>query len=136
MIESGYYPPGAEFDPNAPYNQVDPPEHEFGITISQTLSKSTSVCTTDYNYECDADEDGVYTNYNTEDTNWDAAYKDEHLTIEQLLDVLKNMCVLEKSVLEAKLEKDIATKNRIRKLDYYISECDGWCVDETEVIEE
>ena len=28
MRESGYYPPGAEFDPNAPYNQVDPPEIE------------------------------------------------------------------------------------------------------------
>lgn len=24
MMESGYYPPGAEFDPNAPWNQVDP----------------------------------------------------------------------------------------------------------------
>lgn len=24
--ESGYYPPGAEFDPSAPYNQADPPE--------------------------------------------------------------------------------------------------------------
>ena len=23
MRESGYYPPGAEFDPRAPYNQVD-----------------------------------------------------------------------------------------------------------------
>ncbi len=23
--ESGYYPPGAEFDPNAPWNQKDPP---------------------------------------------------------------------------------------------------------------
>lgn len=24
MIESGYYPPGAEFDPNAPWNQKEP----------------------------------------------------------------------------------------------------------------
>lgn len=23
MYESGYYPPGAEFDPSAPYNQPD-----------------------------------------------------------------------------------------------------------------
>lgn len=28
MRESGYYPPGAEFDPNAPWNQKDPPEIE------------------------------------------------------------------------------------------------------------
>jgi hypothetical protein len=26
MRESGYYPPGAEFDPRAPWNQVEPPE--------------------------------------------------------------------------------------------------------------
>lgn len=136
MIESGYYPPGAEFDPNAPYNQVETPEHEFDVTISQTLSKNTAVCTNDYIYECGADEDGFWEHRDTEDTDWLTAYKDEHLTIEQLLEVLKDMCTLEKSILEAKVEQDTATKNRIRKLDYYISECEDWCVDEIEVIGE
>lgn len=28
MRESGYYPPGAEFDPDAPYNQVEPDMQE------------------------------------------------------------------------------------------------------------
>ncbi len=26
--ESGFYPPGAEFDPRAPYNQEDEPDEE------------------------------------------------------------------------------------------------------------
>ena len=48
MIESGYYPPGSEFDPNAPYNQSEPEEIEVEVVISQTLSKSTKIITTDY----------------------------------------------------------------------------------------
>jgi photosystem II stability/assembly factor-like uncharacterized protein len=28
MRESGYYPPGAEFDPRAPWNEVEPEEIE------------------------------------------------------------------------------------------------------------
>ena len=34
MTESGYYPPGAEHDPNAPWNQVDNPEE---IVISDVF---------------------------------------------------------------------------------------------------
>lgn len=135
MRESGYYPPGAEFDPNAPYNQVENSEREFEVTISQTLSKPTTVFTTDYNLEVDIDEEGSYADYDTSDTDWKAAYENEHLTIEQLLGVLENMCVLEKSILEAKVDQNIETKNRIRKLEYYISECKDWCVDEFEIVE-
>ncbi len=28
MRESGFYPPGAEFDPRAPWNQIEPEEIE------------------------------------------------------------------------------------------------------------
>ena len=48
MIKSDYYPPGAEFDPNAPYNQSDPEPVEVDVCISQTLHKSTTISTTDY----------------------------------------------------------------------------------------
>ena len=40
MTESGYYPPGAEHDPNAPWNQEELPEREIEVTVSVTLSKS------------------------------------------------------------------------------------------------
>ena len=43
MIESGYYPPGAEHDPNAPWNQVDPEPRKVEVTVSITLSKTVEV---------------------------------------------------------------------------------------------
>ena len=48
MRESGYYAPGTEFHPDAPWNQVDNPEKEFDVTCCQTLSKTVSVLTCDY----------------------------------------------------------------------------------------
>ena len=65
MRESGYYPPGAEFDPNAPYNQCDPPEIDIAVTVHETLVKEDSVVTNDawYVYE---EEGGCY----LEDTNF------------------------------------------------------------------
>lgn len=47
-IESGYYPPGAEFDPNAPYNERSLPEKEIEVTISVTLSKTVKIHVDDY----------------------------------------------------------------------------------------
>lgn len=48
MTESGYYPPGAEHDPNAPWNQVNNPEREIEVTVSITLSKTVKVRVSDY----------------------------------------------------------------------------------------
>ena len=89
MIESGYYPPGAEFDPNAPYNQVELPKREFEVTISQTLSKPVTVFTNDYNLEIDCDEDGKYEALDTSDTAWKDVYEDEYHTPAQLIQMLK-----------------------------------------------
>lgn len=135
MIESGYYPPGAEFDPNAPYNEHENPEEEFEVTISQTLSKTISVFTSNYNLEVDVDEDGRYVSCDTSDTDWKEVYEEDHLTVEQLLNVLKEKCILEKSILESKLEQNADTKRRIRECEHYIEECEGWCVDDYEVVQ-
>lgn len=51
MIESGYYPLGAEFDKNAPYNQVETPEIEVAIKAYQTLTAKEQIITTDYYLE-------------------------------------------------------------------------------------
>lgn len=59
MTESGYYPPGAEHDPNAPWNQVDNPEREIEVTVSVTLSKTVKVRVSDYKItDSGKDEDG------------------------------------------------------------------------------
>lgn len=61
MIESGYYPPGAEHDPNAPWNQVDNPEREIEVTVSITLSKTVKIKVSDYEItDSGKDEDGEY----------------------------------------------------------------------------
>ena len=60
MIESGYYPAGAEYDPKAPWNQVDPEPRKIEVTVSITLSKTVEVEVTDYTAEEDSDEDGYH----------------------------------------------------------------------------
>ena len=48
MTESGYYPAGAEHNPNSPWNQVDNPEREIEVTVSITLSKTLKIEVSDY----------------------------------------------------------------------------------------
>ena len=48
MKESGYYPAGAEFDPRAPWNEVELPPKEVEVTISAIVSKTMKVPVGDY----------------------------------------------------------------------------------------
>ena len=64
MTESGYYPPGAEHDPNAPWNQEELPEREIEVTVSVTLSKTVKIKVSDYTItDSGKDEDGDYFEY-------------------------------------------------------------------------
>lgn len=132
MTESGYYPPGAEFDPDAPWNQNDPEEKEFKVTVSQTLSKSTTVTTSDYipgGYfpETEWDIDGYHTVTchepdDTSDTDWKKAYNNEHYTPLGLIQEFKEM-----------LEKNTPIPETRRK--HLINECMNWIEDDLEVCE-
>lgn len=136
MRESGYYPPGAEFDPDAPYNQRDLDEKEFNVTISQTLSKSTIVRTNDYipgDYYTEREWDGEeYCTVtcqepdDTSDTNWKDAYKMEHDTPLHLISLFKR-------VLEGDIILDKLPESRKR---YLIEECSNWVEDDFEVCED
>lgn len=59
-MDSGYYPPGAEHDPKAPWNQSDLPEKEIKVLVSVTLSKNVKVRVSDYGVVDGTDEDGCY----------------------------------------------------------------------------
>ena len=48
MKESGYYPAGAEFDPRAPWNEVELPPKDVEVTISAIVSKTMKVPVGDY----------------------------------------------------------------------------------------
>lgn len=137
MIESGYYPPGAEFDPNAPYNQSDPEPVKVDVCISQTLHKSTTISTTDYvaeeweDYERGDDGGFVTTrevSYNFSDSDLLSAYKNDNWTIPELLDELKDY-------IKRDLEND-CSKSKKAWLERMMKACEDWELDEEEVIEE
>ena len=48
MRESGWYPPGAEYDPNAPYNQVESPEREYNIEATFDLRRTDELWSSNY----------------------------------------------------------------------------------------
>lgn len=43
MKESGYYPEGAEFDPNAPWNEKEIPKEEIEVEVTVTLRKKVKL---------------------------------------------------------------------------------------------
>lgn len=60
MYDNYNYPVGAD-TPDAPWNQVDPPEKEIEVTVSVTLSKTIKVKVSDYEIvDSGKDEDGEY----------------------------------------------------------------------------
>lgn len=121
----------SEWD-NAPWNQSDPEEKEFEVTVSQTLSKSTTVTTSDYipgEYfpETEWDIDGYHTITchepdDTSDTDWKKAYNNEHYTPLGLIQEFKEM-----------LEKNTPIPETRRK--HLIDECMNWIEDDLEVCE-
>ena len=80
MSESGYYPAGAEYDPRAPWNQVEPKPKKVEVTVSITLSKTVEVEVTDYIAEEDIDEENNHNIiYDFSECNLEQAVRDQIL---------------------------------------------------------
>lgn len=77
MYDNYNYPPGAD-TPDAPWNQVDPPEVDFNIEAIVTVSRS-AVATTDRVYNDDGDLRIC------EDAGASGVYKDNYASIPELL---------------------------------------------------
>ena len=132
MTESGYYPAGAEHDPNAPYNQVELSKKEFKVTVTFSVDKEVIVHTSDYTIDEDYDEDiGKVISLDTSDTNFNSAYLEEHETIEGLLDEFKTL--LEAKIEE--LENFPEDKDTLERYKYLKSECESWVTHDFEVVE-
>lgn len=70
MRESGYYPPGAEFDDSAPFNEKSNSPINLKVTVSVTLSKTVTIQVEDYTEEAEKDEEGfTYVNIDTSECN-------------------------------------------------------------------
>lgn len=121
-MSSGNYPPGQEHNPKAPYNQVDKPDKEFDVTVSQTLSKNTSVTTQDY-----IEEDCLYgPEFDTSNVDWHEEYSNQHYTPLDLINELKMIFETYKN--GGTLEP---TK---QKINCILKECANWVQDDLEII--
>ena len=146
-MSASNYPPGvSDSTPDAPWNQSDPDDMDFDVTCSQTLSKTVTVTTNNYipgaegvDYESD-DEGGCYAvpyhdDPDTSDTNWAEEYHDNNYhTPIQLIGLFKDTLLQQLESWES-LEDTPEGKKEIRKIEGLIKECEGWCEDETEFIE-
>lgn len=119
------YPPGAEHDPNAPWNEISVPEKEFEVTISQTLSKNVIVYTD--NYIPDVDYETGYVYADTSETDWKEVCKEQHYTIPELLEHLQVFA-------EKELENVSPNSGKGRELQNIIDACENWVVDDYEAV--
>lgn len=118
MRESGYYPPGAEFDPNAPYNEPVIPEQDFEVDVEYVLQKIAVKVTTD-DYRPEFDEETGLVDANTEDTDWENAYENSHYTIPELLSELE-------LYIKQDLERYKGSATKERQLKEMLKDCQGW----------
>ena len=126
MYDNYNYPPGAD-TPDAPWNQPDIPEREFDVTISISLSRTVQCYTNKYIPEVDEENGHLYVD--TSDTPWSEVYGDNHKTIPELLEELKKYIQKDLDNLaddETKMDKAFHR----RRLEFLLTECDEWIVDE------
>lgn len=122
-MESGYYPPGAEYDSNAPYNQTELPEKDIEVTISVTLSKTVKVTVDDYKVE--RDDYGKFLNYDFSECNVAQAVEDQVVLPQNHAEYVSRIfedCLDLKAIEIPKYLKDA------------ISDCKNWDIDDLEYI--
>ena len=91
-MASGFYPPGAEYDPYAPYNEVEPPEMEVELTATVTMTKTMTVWTNKvwrvYDEEgyCSTESDG----FDPEEA-WDEATYSLEKSLQLALEEITNL---------------------------------------------
>ena len=57
MQEDGYYPVGAQYDKNAPYNKTENKEKIVDVNVQIKMSKTFPIKVTDYTYNDDNEVD-------------------------------------------------------------------------------
>lgn len=127
MSSTGDYPPGAEYDKKAPYNEEQNPYVECRLCISQTLSKDVTVKTNDYTSNLIWDNELTYSSLDFSETNIDSLYAEQHYTPYELIELFKEF-------LEDKVKNSDFTDPKISMMKTLIKECKNWVEDETEVI--
>ncbi len=125
MIESGYYPAGAEYDPRAPWNQSDPEEAVRDICYSCNMMRTTKVATTDYTPGyVERDEDGYACRCDDDfsDTDWLSDFTDQNRTPAQLIALLKEIATA--------FAQGHTVQKRQSTWQHIAEDCEGWEIDD------
>ena len=152
MIESGYYPIGEEYNPNAPYNQSNIEPIQLNVIISQSLSRPTTIEVTDYTTneweDIEYDEDGHMNRtkgieYDFSDSNLKRSYEEQEYTIPELLREFGWILEIKIIEIEAAIKFNDnmsidkkALESNISHYNKLLESIEGWIVDELEVIKE
>lgn len=126
-MESGYYPLGAEFDDNAPYNQEEQPDEEIEVTVSLSLSKTLKLKVNDYTVTKDSDDGVDYVVYDYSTCNFQEA-------LESQVVLPNNLAAFTENIFEHDL--DLKAAGMCMYLKDAIEDCKGWHLDELEIIKE
>lgn len=149
MYDNYNYPAGAD-TPDAPWNEVEVPEKDFDVTISQSLSRDITVTTNNYvpgasGVDYEPDDEGGYCacgwqdSDDTSDTDWAEVYKENgHLTPLQLIERFHAILKVEQKNVERRQAKKFSPirKMKLGFIKHLIAECEGWTNDETEFLVE
>ena len=128
MRDADYYPAGAYNDPNAPYNQVEPPEIEAEVYMSFTVERIATITTNEVWW----DEDGWEL---LDDADIGKAYDDYYVGIPEMLEELTKYVKGEMEVLAKFIKSRTANKEereRYRYLQRIIDSAGGWEVTDSD----
>ena len=123
------YPPGAAHDPNAPYNQEDPPE--IDVTVKQLLVKDTCIQSYGGHYEVDSEYDPTEGRY-VHSQYWEPGNVEEDFREQcrTAADCLADCC----KVLSALTQAGIRSVAKVN-IETLLEDCEGWEHEELEVSE-
>lgn len=129
MYNNYDYPLGAD-NSYAPWNQVENSEIERDCKVTETITRSVTLSTTDYVSEGDWDDDfGKCVSEDTSDTDWAGEYSNQEYTVLELIDKLK-------LYVEEDIKNTAINPGKGRELQRLLAACDGWEQVDLEVGEE
>lgn len=120
MRESGYYPPGAEFDPNAPWNEREPKPINVKVWVNANLRREAAVGTT--NYTDESDEGGYSIDLHDGFADLERYYNEQHHGILYLLNELVKY-------INGELAGGGVSGSRRQELQAMLEDCQGWTED-------
>lgn len=127
---SANVPMGAEYDSMTPWKEIENKEVERECVVTETISRTVSLSTTDYVAEGDWDDEfGKCVSADTSDTDWAGEYSNQEYTVLELIDKLK-------AYVEEDVKNTSPNTSKGRELQRLLSACNGWEQVELNVEEE